>query len=440
MQLFKKLSIFLSVFLVSIQSLAARKEIFLFGGGNEPPGVKTIFDPWLVKLNNFKNSSEYKVVSAFDGSHANTKALNQNLAGSNARSGSLQEIRQQVEKYKQQIRNGSLKAGDQVLIKIATHGGQMKTPYANHSVAATDGQYNTAELAALRDLAESKGIKLAIIDNSCYSGTTLALGTDKTCVISAANTNVGYENAGLQITSKMQVGKNLEQIFLEARQGPEGLSPGAPQISTEAGKKVYAMTQLLEGAQKEKSTFDKDLEKGLIIACGTQSAEWYALTRNIEDAVVSSQLGEKADLEALKAKNMLITAVDDYNKTRLKAVLAYKVKNSSPKVCLKLLDNKPEVCAPYHIYERNYETGKARWSSPNVTPQEKKQQQLIEGLRNSKPYQGWLQSIRDYEKLRNDLYYKALAVNRQERILYDYLYKIESKRAKSPNPCKDFVL
>ncbi len=433
-------SIFLCVYLLSFQTFAARKELFLFGGGSEPPGVKTIFDPWLVNLNNFKNSSGYQVVSAFDGSHSNTKALNQTLAGTNARSGSLQEIRQQIEKYKQQIRNGSLKQGDQILITIATHGGQMKAPYANHAVAATDGQYNTAELIALRDLAESKGVKLGIIDSSCYSGASLALGTDKTCVLTAANMNVGYENVGLQITSKMKTGKNLEQIFLESRQGPAGLSPGAPQISTEAGKKVFAITQLLEGAQKEKGTFDKDLERGLIVACGTQSAEWYKLTQNIQDAVIGSQLGEKADLEALKAKNMLTTAVDDYNKTRLKAALAYKIKNASPKACLKLLDNKPEVCAPYEIYERNYEVAKARWLNPHVTAQEKKQQLLIEGLRSSKPYQGWLQSIREYEKLRSELYYKALAVNRQERVLYDYLYKTESKKAKSPNPCKDFVL
>lgn len=440
MKLIKIFFTFTLLFLFLSEAVAARKEIFLFGGGNEPAGVKTIFDPWLVNLNTFKNSSDYKVVSAFDGSHANTKALNQTLAGENARSGSLKEIRQQIELYKQQIRTGSLKKGDQILITIATHGGQIKTPFANHPVAAIDGEFNTAELASLRDLAESKGVKLGIIDNSCYSGTTLALGTDKTCVLTAANTNVGYSNAGNQFTAKMQVGKNLEQIFLESRQGPEGLSPGAPQISTEAGKKVYAMTQLLEGAQKEKSTVDKDLEKGLIIACGTQSQEWHALTKNIEEAVFNSQLGKEADLEALKAKNMLVTMVNDYNKTRLQAALAYKVKNSSSKACLKLLDNKPEVCAPYEVYERNYETAKARWASKTATLQEKKQQVLIEELRNSKPYQGWLQSMRDYEKLRNQLYYKANAVNRQERILYDYLYKSESKNSKAPNPCKDFVL
>ncbi len=238
------------IILIISNPAVAERHIIMMGAGGEPDGPSTIFDKGLRLFSNYLNQNDWDKVSIdFNGGHENTDALLLNKFKSNVNKAPLtaESWKQTIKDYEEQIKSGRLKAGDQLLVMINTHGAE-KFNELTHSVALgnphTDINLNNlkgAELANLDDLkkltilAHDKGIKLGIVDFSCHSGNTLALANENTCVISSSGPNL-YGNTlfSENFIEKMKDGKSLEDVFLETLPDQNNYS-SFPMISTPEG-------------------------------------------------------------------------------------------------------------------------------------------------------------------------------------------------------------
>lgn len=146
------------------------------------------------------------------------------------------------------IDNGKISKGSQLLIEIDTHGAPEQGHEFTHQVAMGQAYVSLDNLKELRDAAEAHGVKLAIVDDSCYSGNTLKLATEKTCVITATTAdNFGYGETAAAFISNLTNHGNLEEAFLASRKESE--SPSQPQISTPEGLQVEALLRFLRNAK-----------------------------------------------------------------------------------------------------------------------------------------------------------------------------------------------
>ena len=150
---------------------------------------------------------------------------------------------------KEQVRSKHLEPGDQVVIQVFTHGSPKGEGETAHTVGSKYFDLPMSDLAKWRDELEKGGIKLAIIDNSCYGGNSLDLATKKTCVISAADRDSvaivksGSEifSSGLWKTGRANAGSSLEDIYLKTRLQGESSTETfreTPSISTAADSKT----------------------------------------------------------------------------------------------------------------------------------------------------------------------------------------------------------
>lgn len=231
------------------------KHVVLFGGSGDPPGPTTLFDTNARLLGQYSQQVNANARIAFDGGHAQTEAIVSQSFPSVAREDfTSASYRAKVQGYIADIQAGRIQRGDQLMLVMSTHGAQPMEGQRSHNVSAGRGHavdLNTLsgsetvsmdDLHQLTTLAEQNGVKLAILDMSCHSGASMGLGNSKTCVISAAGSqSFGYGGDSPTIfsntlLSKLTPGKNLEEVFLEARSASNDLS--FPMISAGAGRSV----------------------------------------------------------------------------------------------------------------------------------------------------------------------------------------------------------
>lgn len=243
----------------------ATKQLILIGGGGEPTSrmdsngkvsYGTIFDSALKNTAAFTNkASDWKKEISFNGGHPDTEnILRSNFKGVAASNFTVNEYKRIISKYEEQLKNGELRQGDQLLIQIDSHGAMKTAKDATHQIAASVGgitnyenlgQTTTVsldELARLTRLAKEKGVKVAIVDSSCHSGNTQVLADENTCVISASGpTHFSYAGPTTfsgKFTEAMKPGKSLEEIYLSSR---DDSIEGFPMISSPEGKIVQAL-------------------------------------------------------------------------------------------------------------------------------------------------------------------------------------------------------
>lgn len=423
----------------------AKKEILILGGGGEPTGATTIFDKTLTNLGTFSKSSGWKPTVVFNGGHRTTEALAKQAGGGKNISATTDNLNKQIEAFKQKIQRGELRSGDQLMISVATHGLEATAPFETHAVSSKNGTFNMDRLKALRDLAEKKGIQLAIMDFSCHSGATLKLGTDKTCVISAASANVGYNNAGEAIAGNLRGGTNLEFAFLGARASEKALSPGTPQISTEAGRKTYQATAFLSDSMRERTSLDMWAEKSKKAdACNLTNSSYAKLASELKD--IKDSHGRLVGIRTLvglpdvdQSKAQLQAAIKDYETARNQAVNTHKAKAAlDQKVCMDLLP-KQQYCGTMSQFEYGHQVVKEQYAA-KPTPALRAELQGYEKFIQREDFVDWQQTSKTYDKQSQDLYWKAEKVGRAERKIYDALYTHYSKESKAPNPCRNFKL
>ncbi len=164
-------SIFLSLF--ATNAIANDKYLFLLGGSGEPAGDQTIFDEDVKIMSNFVENSNWKSEALFDGGHKGTEDLVNSTFKNHSKEFSKKNIDDLLKKLILDINTGKIKKDDQLLIAISNHGWPKEPTEKSHSLSLTkDEKYSMDNFSSLAKLADKKGIKLAFIDSSCYSGAT----------------------------------------------------------------------------------------------------------------------------------------------------------------------------------------------------------------------------------------------------------------------------
>lgn len=481
-------------------SLQADNFISYLGGGGEPKSsATTIFDENLKDLNSFANENKnWNLELKFNGGHPVTDSL-LNAGFSSAISkkpfekGSLKET---VENYTRDINSGKIKSGDQLLVMINSHGGAATDAAKTHLITAgaSEGVLNTQTLSGatglvnvdqlqdLISLANSRGIKLGIIDFSCHSGNTLKLANEKTCVISAAGPeHFAYTVFASDFTKNMKPGKSLEQIFLETRLSTPDTS--YPMISTAAGNEINQqlypkISPYLNYDAVQIKAASRKLSDYVQLAAGspqTCSNEENLKALKLQLEVLKKSLNAQSNLEAANEIDKLGAMVTAY-KLRMDAKIEEAQKlgaaefNSKEKIKLTgkgefkgLKGELPSDFTVSELLETDYDKVIAgieaaqdegvRKSIFEKTKQydqqtadyaaavdlhkqaRSKQQQLIKEFPRLKEYRARFRAM--MKEMNETSYRDASEIAKQEKKIYDLWYR---SRPKKTEACGEFVI
>lgn len=151
-----------------------------------------------------------------------------------------QTLKRRIDTMKDLIRNKGIKSGEQILLILDTHG----NPSANgqsHTIETVDGPIDLKDLQELALLAKQHKVHLGIIDQSCFSQTTLNLANEYTCVISGSTEDTpSMAGATRDMIRALSNSENLEEAFLKARANTNiNATYALPQISTPEGKEIF---------------------------------------------------------------------------------------------------------------------------------------------------------------------------------------------------------
>jgi len=252
-------NLILSSFLLFSTSLFGASHMLVIGGGGEPNKSTTIFDYELKNASNFVQRSNWQTKITFNGGHSETEKIAQQFASkSSGRNTSFtpESYEALISEYERKMQSGQIKSGDQILLMISSHGSERVGNQKTHYISTTDNHkqgvsnYRTLDgsstvsldrLERLTQLAESKGIKLGILDFSCHSGVTQKLANKNTCVISSTGPehySWGGTNStfAAKFTESMRSGRSLEDVFLEAVKNKR--DTGYPMISSPIGQEI----------------------------------------------------------------------------------------------------------------------------------------------------------------------------------------------------------
>lgn len=483
-----KCTLILPAILLCLSPLAhAERSIALFGGGGEPKNINsTIFDNTLTQLDNYLQTNKWKSTISFNGGHSQTEAL-MTMKFSDAASKSAftrNNYNVIIKNYENQIRNGDIKSGDQLMIMIDTHGAE-KSSYSQdstHSIAVGQGDstinlsdlggsqtFSLDTLKNLAALAKEKGIKLAILDFSCHSGNTLALANENTCVISSTGTkHFGYTSFSEIFIKKMREGRSLEDVFLATRKDTADNS--FPMISSAEGKSINndfypVITPYLFYYEKEAR-----LDKMTNYLLSASSNVGICQRKNQFDQLLSQ-------LDNLKAINAINAGRSMPEIERIKALIEdYKAKQDN---YIKMLRdwgfaelNRKEQFVGVATSGKRVEkmTGNYTWRElvesdfdttiKNVSDAKKgsrdpifqaqfqasiemhtrardKQKEILELYPNLKDYK---QKFRAALMEMQGTYAVANKIALEERKLYDNMYNNLRQEKKTANACRNFVL
>ena len=237
----------------------AKEYLLLIGGGGEPNTETTIFDSGLFNFGKNLKKSKWNYNVSFNGGHPITEKILKNQYStrkSPVTDFTSDNYTKLLESYKNNILNGTIKSGDQLMIIIYTHGAKGSDGQLTHSIAATGSSLadlNTlsgANLVSLDKLEEivkltnERGIYLGIADLTCHSGATLALkkNAPNTCIITSTSPDhLGYtgpDSFSDIFLKYLSRGQSLESIFLKARATSKDSS--FPMISTDENNTIVS--------------------------------------------------------------------------------------------------------------------------------------------------------------------------------------------------------
>ena len=471
---------------------SASKEMYFLGGGGEPFGDTTIFDYNVKRVGNFAKKSDWKTSVSFNGGHKTTETIIKSDMGKSRDLGPFtrENYDKALAEMIAKIESGELKAGDQLLVNIDTHGAERTKDDKTHKIAFSDSTANdlvtlagaqTSNLDGLEKLAQvasEKGVKLAIIDLSCFSGNLLNIDSEKTCMISATGKNqFGYEGTNDFIffdrptsfsgnfLKSMKKGKNLEEIFLKAR--AESPDPDFPMISTNEGKAIndhiYNMiSSYLNYDDDSSNLFSRDYELQPDIFSKQQCSG----EQNFQK--LSTLLKQYENMMAVSDK----TQAQEFLKLR-KALEKYRdYQVDLEQVLGKVFEVSAEVDK---ILKDNFSGDEELWKhyrgavlvNANFEPALKFNELMVEHSSNSQK-ENWEKSLKNLKRLieisksvkgqlseesnlklkrisesmaNSKVVTKKLAedVAIETRQVYDRLYKMQKNKYKE-NPCRDFVL
>jgi hypothetical protein len=482
----------LLAFLFFSKAQANEKHLYVLGGGGEPTGTTTMFDRNMENLGSFVAHSDWKSTVTFNGGHSETESLLKSnfKKASRLSSFNAEGFKDSLSDITKKLNEGTLKKDDQLMLIVDTHGveggqnGQKSHDIVLSNKVGAQGTQTVSmdRLKPIMELAHQKGVKLAIIDNSCYSGNTHALNDKQTCLISSAGSAHPAFGGGQKIFffnysthfsgkfyDKMKSGKNLEEIYLSARKSSD--NPDFPMISTPEGEAAqtelyHLISPFLYFNYKSKNDFDTMYSRKKIEQSSCQSQIDYLKLQKF----ITEQSTVLKDLKTAPLKK----ALEDYRNYQIKYEEALKAANKAEAEIKKILQEKygaqkdlwqdqEAIDFLSADYEKSLAIYKATLKGIPSSDREaqKKMQELValneekikirDGLaaQLSPEAHGKLQALQYIVHTDEETFSRANKVGLEAKKLYDELYKNKSEERKrsaalkgenDSNPCRDFKL
>ena len=467
-------------------SYSGEKQLYLFGGGGEPEGEGTIFDDDLDALSRFANekNTPWKSHYTFNGGHSKTESkLRKKFKKENSLGDFTEKnFHNTLITIEKKMEANQLKSGDQLLLIMDSHGDRKSPQDKTHMVLATSAYDEKAkkvsmdEFEKIANLAKEKGVKLALLDLSCYSGNTLKIKNKDICIISGTGENeYGYSepddsprNALTTFEGRflngMKKGENLENLFLKSRIGSR--LADFPMISTDSGisvnELIYKMLSpyLVYNDDKILDFSDSYNSKNINGAiCKTQNEfseikkrinELSNLTSISKNILNTTKLGKSLDayrayqVEFEKAYNESLMAGDEVKKMILRDYPseADLFNNEEGMSILSLTAEREKSMASFKeemAIEKNSFFKLTYQKTYDALARKNEISYAISAKIST-------DSKAKIEKFKN-VYLKSdktdkLAENvaSEAKTLYDSLYRADSINRPKNNPCKDFVL
>lgn len=480
------------VFLLPIISVgfSAEKQLYFLGGGGDPKGQTTIFDSHVELLSRFTNGSgnSWSTTHSFNGGHGRTEKLLKTSFPKAHDRGSFDDknFKSLLVDLEQKLKSGTIKAGDQLMVIIDTHGAAKRNQEKTHSIALSSGSatemknlsgadvMSMDELEKLTALASEKGVKLALLDLSCFSGNTLKLANKNVCLISASGEKqygylevrepgkkYSFSTFGGRLIEGMKKGANLEDLFLSARAGTD--SPDFPMISTDVGLEINDLiykfiTPYLLYNQSTITDFSETYNeaKSYELAVCESEKKYNEIQKRIDDIKEIANIPKK-----LLDMNKLKKALTDYRAYQLyyeKALGATHAAGAEVKAIISrdypesahLFDKEDGLYilavhreSAIEMYKEMLDSSKTDWSRKfyQKVYDELKLKDKISKEVAAKLSAASKAGIKNFDEIFKHSYktkHLADGVSKEAKVLYDKLYK--AKKTKESNACRDFVL
>jgi hypothetical protein len=488
MRSFRKV-IFLFLMTLSIGS-QAENHMLILGGGGEPAGKSTMFDnelPLFAKI-----SESWKTKISFNGGHEKTEKIIQEKFGQRGiETSSFTEdaFEKNIKALEEKISTGEISPGDQLMVFISTHGAMKNNSEATHQVALAGSAVTNFsslqgtkvvsldKLKKLTELADAKGIKLALIDMSCHSGNTLALANKSTCVISGSGPDhYGYSGSGFTFNHRfmknMKKGKSLEAAFLDAREDywdnafPMISSPVGISINEDLYKPLtpYLFEFEKEGQDKFSPRLKAEAEKGDACEMPEEFDALMSVIRQAEEMKEVSKVARLSGGQANRLRKAYKEYYDFWMETKKKyADLLIPGLKEKESFCTKFTIGEgryrferencwnyslEEILSADHSWSKEYYKKMADGSGSlnatyaaaslsNLEKIEKRKEEILKVHPQLKKLETFFQDQAGYLSKSKSL---AREVAWASQHLYRALYHQRSIENKETNPCKDFIL
>jgi hypothetical protein len=279
----------------------AANVLYLYGGAGDESHTENIFADEFLQQNRAAQTAGWQTSVLFDGDQPKAKArVARALGDPGLRSFSQENFKAGL----QEVGEKKFVAGDQVLFIIDTHG-EIDASVNGHGIACSkDKDCDTGDLKKTIQKLQSQGVRVAVVDESCYSGQSLKLADSKTCVISAASKDdIGTSSFPERFIKHFARGKNLEQVYLETYAENK---ESRPRISTDAGLEAERIIHSL--APESVEDVDVNHLKGVQRVCTDRSDDQIKQILHLSSALMRTSA---ADLTAAKK---YIAATADYQK------------------------------------------------------------------------------------------------------------------------------
>lgn len=472
----------------SQNAFGAERFMAVLGGKGEPVKQEhTLFDRSLSSLGDYLKDNKWNYDISFNGGHSKTDAIidSKFSEAKNKSTFTQKNYDALIADYIKKIEQGEIKAGDQLLVMINSHGSPQVQGEKSHHIAVGDAttnvDFNTLSaveqtsldsLEKLTKLAAAKKIKLGIVDFSCHSGGSLSLANSNTCVISSTGPNHLATNIFAEDFMKnMKPGASLEEAFLQTRKEPLVNSDAAqssyPMISTPEGMAIKddiypGMTSLLYSYDPKSTSKDDKmpnyiLESASNVGMCKREMQLEKLQTKIEEYKAISALGMNSNVDLSNLKKLVneykdrqgkvIRAVqaigiqDLYKQEAFDVITPFGTKTLAKKKYFSWKDIVETDYAPIISQLTTKLAGKedvvTRSSLKMFTKAQEKQKEILKQYPNLKNYQDefkqQMNELKGTEKIAN-------AITAEERKLYDFMYKNLRQNNQRKDACKDFIL
>jgi hypothetical protein len=330
--------------------------------------------------------------------------------------------------------------------------------------------FSMDKLKELMELTKKSNVKLGILDLGCYSGSSLNLNDSHACIITSTTSDLfsfkGDNTFTSEMFKQMAPGRSLEDVFLAARSKENG-DRSMPMISTDIGRSINSeiyskLTPFIHfhtddsrsGAHANLFEYlasidsdqkfckrENDFKQLMESIDKVEKLSKNSLTiLNYEIVLSSESFGKLKKLLAQYKSKMDEIAKDYYSKKRK----LYEKEN-----IFFINDKGIKMVAPFTveaILSSDY-LNLYRMESLKPKPDKTlsslfksladKREELIKKRPELLKVSESLNAISSKIKGTTDL---AISIAREERRLFDTLYKKKRELEKKSNPCRDFVL